>query len=81
MIIKVESLNRIFECHNNANNFSYEGKCHNCECHTKVKITRTAGGYGLQGGVLYESNTQNWSILCSGCFKKNDQQNLKHKWA
>jgi len=70
MIIKVETLNRIFERKNNAGDFSIEGKCNHCECDTKVEITRTTCGYGLQGGVLYESNTRNWPILCSGCFNK-----------
>jgi hypothetical protein len=75
MIIGAESLNRIFERYNNANAFRYEGKCHKCDCDTKVEITKTAGGYGLQGGVLYESNMQNFLILCSGCFRKNGNPN------
>ena len=78
MTIEVESLNKIFEQHNNANGFRYEGKCHKCDCDTQVEITKTSGGYGLQGGVLYESNTRNILILCSKCIKKNGNQIYEH---
>ena len=79
MIIKVESLNRIFERNYNPNSYWYEGKCHHCECDTKVEITKTTGGYGLQGGVLHESNTLNLPIICSECFNKNGHKNSKEK--
>jgi hypothetical protein len=72
--MEVESLKKIFEHHNNANEFSYEGNCHKCGCHTKVKITKTSGGYGLQGGVLFEQLSRNILILCSECIKKNGNQ-------
>jgi len=70
VIIKVETLNGMFERNNNAGYFCIEGKCNHCECNAKVEITRTSGGYGLQGGVLYESNTRKSPILCSKCFHK-----------
>ena len=70
MIIKVETLNRIFEVNNNAGYLCIEGKCNHCQCDTKVEISRTTGGYGLQGGVLYQSNARKSTILCSKCFNK-----------
>ena len=81
MIIAAESLNKMFERSNSPHGFiRYEGNCRNCNCDTKVEISKTAGGYGLQGGVLYESDTQNFLIQCKGCFNKNGAHNLKEKW-
>ena len=71
MIIKVESLDRIFEQHNTANHFSYQGKCHNCGCNVEVEITKTSCGYGLQGGVLCESNPEDILVCCLDCHQKD----------
>jgi hypothetical protein len=72
MTIEVESLNKMFERHNNnANHRSYGNKCCTCGCDAEVVITKTAGGYGFQGGVLYEPDPQNFLILCGDCYKPN----------
>ena len=71
MIIKVESLDRIFEQHNTANHFSYQGKRHNCGCNVEVEITKTSCGYGLQGGVLCGSNPEDISVCCLDCHQKD----------
>ncbi len=78
MIIESESLLKIFEHHNNTGKIRYEGSCHKCGCHTKVEITKTSSGYGLQGGVLFEPSSQNILILCSECIKKNGNQVYEH---
>ena len=76
MLVRAESLNRIFKRHNNAaaDFIRYDGKCRQCGRDTRVEIIKTSGGYGLQGGVLYESNNHNFLILCSGCFKKSNRK-------
>jgi hypothetical protein len=70
MIIGIESLDGMFGQVNNASHCTYEGKCHNCGCDAQVEITKTSGGYGLQGGVLCETNPQKLLILCSVCYEK-----------
>ena len=74
MIIKVESLDSMFEHNIHAKHLSYEGTCHNCGHYLEVEITKTVGGYGLLGGVLYESNAHKFLLLCGGCFKKTANQ-------
>jgi hypothetical protein len=71
MIIGVESLNGMFEQDDNTNLCTYGGKCHNCGSDVEVVITRTAGGYGLHRGVLYEPNPENFVVLCSDCYEKS----------
>lgn len=78
MIIESESLHKIFEHHSNAGEIRYEGNCYKCGCQTKVEITKTSGGYGLQGGGLFEQPSQNILILCSECIKKNGNQVYEH---
>ena len=75
MLITVESLDRIFERHNTTNNINYKGKCHNCGCDVEVEITKTSGGYGLQGGVLYGSNPENLIFQCCDCHVKTGVPN------
>ena len=78
MVIGVESLYRMLEQHINANKCNYRGRCNNCGCNVCVEITKTGRGYGLQGGVLYESNIHNFLILCIHCYEKSDKQIQNH---
>ena len=74
MVIGIESLDRMFEQNNDANHSKYGGRCHNCGCDVEVEITKTAGGYGLQGGVLFEAVQHNFLILCADCYEKSGRQ-------
>jgi hypothetical protein len=78
MIIKIESLIRIFEKNYNSSHCSYGGKCHNCGCNVEVEITKTAGGYGLQGGVIFETYPEHLVILCGECYKKSGKPYSAH---
>lgn len=69
-IIGIESLNKLFERNNNPNTFTFRGKCQTCGISTKIEISKTSGGYGLLGGVLYESDPENHIALCARCYEK-----------
>ena len=71
MIIKVESLDSMFERSMPSKHLSYEGTCHNCCCDVEVEIAKTSGGYGLLGGVLYEPDPDNIIIVCDHCYEKD----------
>lgn len=73
MIISVESLDRMFEDGNNPARLDYRGKCVNCGSVVTVEISRTSGGYGLLGGVLLESETESYSVVCANCRVKADR--------
>lgn len=69
-MIKVDSINEIFERHNDAYHYHYNGMCHNCRCSVDIKINKTSGGYGLNGGILYESNPDKFLVQCLDCHEK-----------
>ena len=71
MIIKVESLDSMFEQSMPSKHLSYEGTCHNCGHNVEIEIAKTAGGYGLLGGVLYEPEPDNIILICDRCHEKN----------
>ena len=76
MFVGIETLNKMAENNNNATHFSYGCKCHNCECDFDIKITKTSGGCGPMGGVLYEPNPKNLVVLCLVCYLKSG--GIKH---
>jgi hypothetical protein len=69
-MIEVESINEIFEQHNVSCHYQYNGICHNCRCSVEIEITKTSGGYGLNGGILYESNPDKFLVQCLDCHEK-----------
>jgi hypothetical protein len=69
-MIEAESINEIFEQHNVACHYHYNGICHNCRCSIDVEITKTSRGYGLNGGILYESNPDKFLVQCLDCLEK-----------
>ena len=73
MFVGIETLNRIAEANHKATHFSYGCKCHNCGYDFDIEITKTSGGYGLLGGVLYEPNPQNLVALCLACYLKSGE--------
>ncbi len=54
VIIAVESIESVFAQSPDANHCIYTSKCHKCQCDTEIRITKTSGGYGFLGGILYE---------------------------
>jgi hypothetical protein len=69
-LVGVDSLNRMFEQNENSNHLTYQDQCDQCGCVVKVNITKTSGGYGFQGGVLYETDPQNFFVLCPNCYEE-----------
>ena len=69
-IIRIESLNRLFERNDNPHTYTYRGKCQTCGSSTNIEISKTSGGYGLLGGVLYETGLDNLIALCARCYDK-----------
>ena len=70
LIIGVESLEKLFEQNSNPEQYNFHCNCHHCGCSVEVEITKTSVGYGMSGGVLYETNPQNFLGLCVDCYEK-----------
>ena len=69
-LVRVDSLDRLFEQNNNPNNLTYKDQCTHCGSVVEIKITRTSGGYGLIGGALCETDPPNYFALCPYCYEK-----------
>jgi len=69
-IIGVESLNRMFAQRKNPTTITYRDTCHICGSLTKIEISKTSGGYGLLGGIVYEPEPDTVFVLCVGCHEK-----------
>ena len=72
-IITIDSLNWMFGQRKNPKTVKYESKCHNCGCDVKIEISKTSGGYGFLGGVLYETDADDYYAICSVCYKKQSK--------
>ena len=81
MIVKVESLKKLFEHNDNARHIYYEGTCYNCGCDVKIEIAKTTAGYGLLGGVLYEKDPSVFWVRCDSCYKKLATQILEYDYS
>jgi hypothetical protein len=68
--IQLKELNKLFESNDDKDRKRYSGKCSSCGCDVTITIERTSGGYGLLGGVLYESEKGELFLTCSHCLKK-----------
>jgi hypothetical protein len=45
------------------------GNCHKCKRDAEISITKTSGGYGFLGGLLYERSPCQILMLCCDCYE------------
>ncbi len=75
----IETLKKMFEASAEKSTIVLKGKCLDCGCETIVNITSTAGGFGLQGGVLFKSSPNEYLVKCPDCYKINQNENMYRK--
>jgi hypothetical protein len=75
----IEILRKIFEANPEKSKIVLKKKCSDCGCDTIIEITPTSGGYGLQGGVLVKSSTDNFIVKCPNCMKQTSKQTTPKK--
>jgi hypothetical protein len=51
---------------------TYSSGCYKCGCKVKIKIDKTSGGFGLQGGILHESESEELRAECLDCYKSQE---------
>jgi len=68
-LIELERLNKIFA--DGTKSKQFDAKCSCCGCDVHIRITRTSGGFGFLGGVLYETDTDQYLAKCTHCYKAN----------
>ncbi len=74
-LIEEETLDRMFNDDVRKRQLKQSGQCYCCGSDVAIIIERTSGGYGFQGGVLYESNTDQILMRCERCLKNTGRSN------
>ncbi len=72
-----EILKKMFEATPERSTIELKEKCSDCGCEVNIDITPSSGGYGLQGGALFECSTDDYCVKCAACFKANQNNNRK----
>ncbi|MDH4205705.1 MAG: hypothetical protein OEV45_09270 [Desulfobacteraceae bacterium] len=67
----VEILKELFNGNPEKSNIEVNDICSDCKSDVIIKITHTAGGFGLQGGALFKSSTGGYYAKCPDCYKVN----------
>jgi ribosomal protein S27E len=65
----IEILRKIFEDHPEKSTIVMKEKCSDCGRETILEITKTSGGFGLHGGLLFKSSTDRYIVKCPDCIK------------
>jgi hypothetical protein len=67
----VEILKELFNGNPEKSEIELNDSCSDCKSEVIIKITHTAGGFGLQGGALFKSPAGGYYAKCSDCYKVN----------
>ncbi len=73
----IEILRKMFEATPERSTIELKDKCSDCGCEVIIDITPSSGGYGLQGGALFECSTDEYCAKCAACYKANQNNNRK----
>jgi hypothetical protein len=67
VLIKLRTLNKLFDDHMNGIPVFCTGTCCDCGRAFAIQIDRVAGGYGFQGGALHEVGNWQFMVRCETC--------------
>ena len=70
----LEILRKFFEANLAKSTIELKGICSDCGCETIVNITPTTGGFGLQGGALFEYSSDEYLVKCHDCYQVNPKK-------
>ena len=71
----IEILRKMFEANPGKSTIVLKDKCSDCGCETIIEITPTSGGFGLQGGALFECTPDEYLVKCPDCYQVNPKIN------
>jgi len=66
----IEILRKMFEDNPKKSTIVLKEKCSDCGCDTIIEITATSSGFGLMGGVLFQSSKDKYRAKCPACYEK-----------
>jgi hypothetical protein len=67
----IELLRKMFEANPEKTTIVLIEKCSGCGREINIEITPTSSGFGLQGGVLFKCNFDEYLAKCPVCYKAN----------
>jgi hypothetical protein len=67
----VEILKELFNGNPEESKIELNDTCSDCKSDVNIKITHTAGGFGLQGGALFKGSAGGYYAKCPDCYKVN----------
>lgn len=70
-LITQDTLKRMFEGLTQENFVYIKKICSDCGCDVTIEIHKTSGGFGLQGGVLYDID-EVIVAKCDECYRKSE---------
>jgi hypothetical protein len=69
MLIKLNTLNQMFQSSSDKSHLTVNGCCQSCGKRFSIEIHHlSSGGYGLLGGVLYEQDVNRLIARCEDCY-------------
>ena len=71
----IEILRKIFEANPGKNIIELIDKCSGFGNKVIIKLTRTSGGFGLDGGLLIKHRSDSYFAKCPDCGKLNRKMN------
>ena len=69
--IEIEALKKLFEDRPANSTITFVCKCSGCGNDVLIDITHTSGGFGLNGGFLFEYAPDQYFIKCCNCYSLN----------
>jgi hypothetical protein len=72
-LISLDTLGQLTRENPNKNPVLIKRNCRQCGCDLEIEIHKTSGGFGLQGGILLESDKQ----ILADCLKCYEKQTLE----
>ncbi len=70
-MIEIKALKKLFEDRPANSTIKSVCKCSGCGNDLLIDITHTSGGFGLNGGFLFEYAPDKYIIKCRNCYRLN----------
>lgn len=78
-MIDIATLKKLFEDDPEKSTLTFKGKCSVCGIDVVVEIIPCSGGFGLQGGALFEYDPNVYFAKCPNCYKTHPKINDNFK--
>ena len=69
----LKRLRKLFKANPEKKTITIKSQCSDCECEVIIIITPSSGGYGLQGGALFECSPDGYLAKCPDCYKSHPE--------